>query len=52
MKALSGLDEMARKEVNWEQLEQLASEDKLILYGGAISFPSSQSQMTFFCASY
>ena len=33
-KALPGLDEMARKKINWEQLEQLASEDKLTLYGG------------------
>ena len=33
-KALPGLDEIAKKEINWEQLEQLASEDKLTLYGG------------------
>ena len=25
---------MARKEINWEHLKQLAVEDKLTLYGG------------------
>ena len=34
-KALSELDEMARKEINWEQLEQKVSENKLTLYGGS-----------------
>ena len=32
-KGLHGLDKMARKEINWEQLKQLASENKLTLFG-------------------
>ena len=33
-KALQGLDDMARRNIDWDKLEELAKEGKLTLFGG------------------
>ena len=33
-KALQGLDDMARRNIDWDKLEELAKKGKLTLFGG------------------